>query len=380
MTQSINRLRLGLVVNPYAGIGGAEALKGSDNLDERNQLLSAGVVRRVASRLETFFKALSGYAEHLELLVWGGDMGADYVPNGLKHQVLGSARNVPSESRDTTEAVREICSSPVDLLVFVGGDGTARNVVDGCGLDIPVIGLPSGVKMQSGCFAITPTAAAEVVISMINADLVDLRSQEVRDLDEAAYRNGVVRSKYYGELSVPELGQFVQATKVGGIEVEDLVLDDIAAELDERFDSEALWLVGPGTTTRAFMEYKGLENTLLGVDVVRDGKVAINDATASQIEAELDKWTGPVHLLVTAIGGQGHIIGRGNQQFSPYVLKRVTKSSLTVVMTKAKLSGLNNRPLIIDSNDVELDREWSGFIEVVTGYHDQVLYPLSSGA
>ncbi|NVK10543.1 MAG: NAD(+)/NADH kinase, partial [Gammaproteobacteria bacterium] len=158
-----------------------------------------------------------------------------------------------------------------------------------------------------------------------------------------------------------------------------LVLDEISAEVDERFDDDALWLIGPGTTTRAFMEYKGLDNTLLGVDVVQCGKVVLSDATAKQLEVLLADWQGPVQVLVTAIGGQGHVFGRGNQQFSPAVLRKVGKAAVTVVMTKTKLAGLNHRPLIIDSNDAELDADWSGFIEIVTGYHDQVIYPISNG-
>ena len=376
--QAHTKLRMGLVVNPFAGIGGAEALKGSDNAQERDQLLAEGVVRRVVSRLETFFDGLESCADVIEIHTWAGEMGAQYVPVHFNTEILGESPQ-PSCADDTVHAVKEICRSHIDLLVFVGGDGTARNVVDGCDELTPVLGLPSGVKMQSGCFAVTPTAAAEVVKSMISADLVDLRLQEVRDLDEAAYRTGIVKSKFYGELHVPELGQFVQATKVGGIEVEDLVLDEISAEVDERFDEEALWLIGPGTTTRAFMEYKGLDNTLLGVDVVKHGEVVLSDATATQLELLLADWQGPVQVLVTAIGGQGHVFGRGNQQFSPAVLRKVGKAAVTVVMTKTKLAGLNHRPLIIDSNDAELDADWSGFIEVVTGYHDQVIYPISNG-
>jgi predicted polyphosphate/ATP-dependent NAD kinase len=233
--------------------------------------------------------------------------------------------------------------------------------------------------MQSGCFAVTPTAAAEVIKGLNAAELVDLRLQEVRDLDEKAYREGIVKSRHYGELNVPEIGQFVQATKVGGVEVEELVLDEISAEITEAFASDALWIIGPGTTTRAFMEYNQLDNTLLGVDVVQHGEVVARDVTASQLLTLLNDWSGDIHVLVTAIGGQGHVFGRGNQQFSPEVLRRVGKASVTVAMTKTKLLGLANRPLILDTNDPELDAEWSGLIPVITGYHDHVLYPFSDG-
>ena len=372
-------LKLGWIVNPYAGIGGAEALKGSDNTAERDQLLMSGVQLRAAQRAQQFLAALMAANLDLEFVTWGGLMGADYLSNaGIESEVVGVS-SVPSTAEDTINAARTIAETGVDLLIFVGGDGTARNVFDAIGTQLPALGLPSGVKMQSGCFAVTPTAAAEVIKGLHAADLVDLRLQEVRDLDEKAYREGVVKSRYYGELNVPEIGQFVQATKVGGVEVEELVLDEISAELTELFEPDALWIIGPGTTTRAFMEYNHLDNTLLGVDVVHCGEVVALDVTASQLLALIDDWQGEVHVLVTAIGGQGHVFGRGNQQFSPEVLRRVGKASVTVAMTKTKLVGLANRPLIMDSNDPVLDAEWSGLIPVVTGYHDHVLYPFNDG-
>ncbi|MEQ3696329.1 MAG: ATP-NAD kinase family protein [Pseudomonadales bacterium] len=372
-------LKLGWIVNPYAGLGGAEALKGSDNTVERDQLLMSGVQLRAAQRAQQFLTALMAANLELQFVTWGGLMGADYLANsGIESEVVGVS-GVPSTAEDTITAARTIAETGVDLLIFVGGDGTARNVFDAIGTQLPALGLPSGVKMQSGCFAVTPTAAAEVIKGLHAADLVDLRLQEVRDLDEKAYREGVVKSRYYGELNVPEIGQFVQATKVGGVEVEELVLDEISAELTELFEPDALWIIGPGTTTRAFMEYNHLDNTLLGVDVVQCGEVVALDVTASQLLALIDDWQGEIHVLVTAIGGQGHVFGRGNQQFSPEVLRRVGKASVTVAMTKTKLVGLANRPLIMDSNDPVLDAEWSGLIPVVTGYHDHVLYPFNDG-
>lgn len=372
-------LKLGWIVNPYAGIGGAEALKGSDNTVERDQLLTSGVQLRAAQRAQQFLTALIPANLELQFVTWGGGMGADYLAIAdIEPEVVGVS-SVPSTADDTINAARTIADSGVDLLIFVGGDGTARNVFDAIGTQLPVLGLPSGVKMQSGCFAVTPTAAAEVIKGLNAADIVDLRLQEVRDLDERAYRDGIVKSRYYGELNVPEIGQFVQATKVGGLEVEELVLDEISAEVTEAFSPDALWIIGPGTTTRAFMEYNQLENTLLGVDVVQHGEVVALDVTASQLLTLLDDWSGDIHVLVTAIGGQGHVFGRGNQQFSPEVLRRVGKASVTVAMTKTKLVGLANRPLILDTNDPELDAEWSGLIPVITGYHDHVLYPFNDG-
>jgi len=221
--------KLGLVVNPYAGLGGARALKGSDGLagTELPEQL------RVRSRIERFLESLQHIAQ-IEFYTWGGLMGAVYLDDSkCRIHCLGTPAERLTTAKDTQEAVRKICAAKVDILIFVGGDGTARNVFDVVPSTQPVLGLPAGVKMQSSCFAISPTASAEVVDRLVVNGLVDVHLREVRDLDEAAYAKNQVRSKFYGELLVPEIGQFVQATKVGGLEVEELVINDIADDLDE---------------------------------------------------------------------------------------------------------------------------------------------------
>jgi len=367
--------KLGLVVNPYAGLGGAQALKGSDGLSgtELPEQL------RVQSRIQRFLGALTN-ADKIEFYTWGGLMGEAFLQGqNLSVTCLGTPASRLTSANDTQEAVRAICAAKVDLIVFVGGDGTARNVFDVVAPTQPVLGLPSGVKMQSACFAISPTASAEVIDRLVDNGLVDVHLREVRDLDEVAYAQNRVRSKFYGELLVPEIGQFIQATKEGGLEVEELVINDIADELDEYLEAPVL-IVGPGTTTQAFMEKRGLIGTLLGFDIVSDDQVIIKDATQQDLERYLSEH-GDVglRLVLSPIGGQGHLIGRGNQQLSPTVLRWIGRDRVVVVATKTKLQGLQGRALLIDSDDRDLDIEWEGYIPVITGYRDQVLYALNSG-
>lgn len=233
--------------------------------------------------------------------------------------------------------------------------------------------------MHSACFAISPRAAGEVLRRLLAGELVDLHEHEVRDIDEKSFREGRVSTRYYGELLVPEEGHFLQAVKNAGREVEELAVADIAADVVEELDADTLYIIGPGSTTLAILNELGCEGTLLGVDLLHDGELIAKDVSAAQIEQALAHHEGPARIVLTAIGGQGHLIGRGNQQFSPAVLRAVGRDNLIVVATKTKITELDGRPLLVDSGDPELDENWSGFIRVITGYRDAILYPLSNG-
>ena len=203
-----------------------------------------------------------------------------------------------------------------------------------------------------------------------------LREADVRDIDEQAFRNGQVRTRHYGELAVPEEGRFVQQVKQGGREVETLVLDDIAAGLQEEQVDNTGWILGPGSTTLGLLEAMGLEGTLLGVDVLKNGELTLRDATEQQLWEQVEQG-GDWRILVTAIGGQGHILGRGNQQLSPRIIRAVGLDNLLVVATKTKLRSLAGRPFLVDTGDSQLDTDLSGLRRVLSGYREEMLYPVS---
>lgn len=383
--------RLGLIVNPMAGIGGPVALKGSDGTEIVAEALKRGAIQRAPERavraLEAIYKGTE--PENVELTVYPGPMGEDLAKQcGFSPQVIGDINPELTTAADTESAATEMAAMGLDMILFVGGDGTARNICNAVPANQPVLGIPSGVKMHSGVYAITPEMAGELVCKLAQGELVDIRPQEVRDIDEEAFRQGKVQARYYGELLVPEEGQFMQHVKSGGREVESLVLEDIAATLIEEMveiegvaesedaDDGCLYIIGPGSTTQGLMEQLGLENTLLGVDLVKNRELIALDVTAADIESAIAKEKGKAKIVITPIGGQGHLLGRGNQQLTPDVIRQVGKENLIVIATKTKITELNGRPLLVDTNDPALDRALSGYISVVTGYRDQVLYPI----
>lgn len=373
--------KLGLIVNPYAGLGGPEGLKGSDTLPDR---LRQSVAEEMANsrslpRAVRCLAALAPVAEQLAVYGFDGAMAEQACREaGLTFTSVGRAEAL-SSAADTRRAAQCLLSEQVDIVLFVGGDGTARDIYSAVGENLPVLGLPAGVKMHSAVYAVNPQAAAAILRALIDGDLVDIGLQEVRDIDEAAFAEGRVRSRHYGELLVPRLGGFLQQVKQGGREVEELVIADIADELMENYDEDCLYIVGPGSTTTGFMEALGLPYTLLGFDLVRGGELLQADANAQQISEVMDHHQGPITVLITAIGGQGHILGRGNQQLTPALIRRIGRDNFQVLASKGKLSGLAGRPLLVDSNDAALDAQWQGFIAVTTGYRDQVMYRVSAG-
>ncbi len=366
--------RLGLIINPLAGVGGSVALKGSDGAETARKALELGAEPKAQQRALAAVSVLSELA--VELVTYPGEMGENVARSaGFDPLVIGTIEAGHTTAKDTEKAALAMYHAGVDLIMFAGGDGTARNICHALPEQFPVLGIPAGVKIHSGVYAVTPKAAGEIVAMLVRGELVTLGDQEVRDIDEAQFREGRVRAKYYGELLVPQEHRYLQNVKNGGKEVEELVLTDIAADLIERMEPDTRYIIGSGTTVQAVMQELGLPNTLLGVDLVADQKLLASDCTAQEL---LAKTTGAdTKIIITIIGGQGHILGRGNQQLSPDLIRRVGKDNLIVIATKTKLAELDGRPLIVDTGDTELDKELSGVIPVITGYHDAVLYRIA---
>lgn len=372
---SNTRFRLGVVVNPFAGIGGAVALKGSDGAAIREKALAQGAEQKAAEKMCRALMQLQG-TDNLLVFTASGEMGMDSCQQaGLSAEVVYSPQTAQTEAEHTQQAARAMVKKRIDLLLFAGGDGTARNLYDELSTEQVVLGVPAGVKIHSGVYAVTPSAAGKVALKMARGELVSEFDAEVRDIDEDAFRQGNVTAKYYGEMRVPRELEYIQAVKMGGKEHEELVLDDIAAYISEMIeqDDETCYVMGSGSTVAAIMDALNLDNTLLGVDVIRAGRVIGSDVSAKTLLEITDGQ--PVKLIVTLIGGQGHILGRGNQQLSPAFIKRLGKQNMLIVATKQKLQALEGRPLRFDSGDDALDEALSGSVQVITGYQDKVLYP-----
>ncbi|HEY7885930.1 MAG TPA: ATP-NAD kinase family protein [Cellvibrionaceae bacterium] len=370
-------IRLGLIVNPCAGLGGRVALKGSDGEQVVAEARARGAEPQALARVSRALLPLIAHKQRFTLLGFAGAMGEDVATQlGLAFVCVGAPVSAETHASDTRAAALALQEAAVDLIVFAGGDGTARDIADVVGQNVPVLGVPAGVKMHSGVFAITPETAASVLLRMVAAQWTPLREAEVRDIDEAAFRQGRVRTRHYGDMRVPEAPGELQSTKNSGVVPDALAQLDVAAECMEQMDTDTLYLVGPGSTTQVLLQQMGLTATLLGVDVVQGGQLRLADASAGQIEALLASFKGKVSIIVTAIGGQGHVFGRGNQQLTPEIIRRVGRQGIQIIATAEKLRALAGRPLLLDTNDALLDRELAGLYTVITGYRERIMMPV----
>jgi predicted polyphosphate/ATP-dependent NAD kinase len=373
--------KLGFIVNPIAGIGGSVALKGSDGEGIAEKAKALGAEAKANERAFQALSVLLPYKNDIKIYTVSGEMGERIAKEaGFNVEVCYQTTTTETTAEDTLVATEILLKQSLDLLLFAGGDGTARNICEIVGDSLPVLGIPAGCKIHSGVYAVTPKAAGRVVELMVTRQLVSLAEADVMDIDESLFRSGIVKAKRYGEMKVPCELRYVQAVKAGGKESDELVLQDIAADIIERMDDE-LFIIGSGSTTAFLMEELGLPNTLLGVDVVFQHQVVANDVTENQLWQLVNDYKNKGHhikLVLTVIGGQGHLFGRGNQQISPRIIRAIGKENILVIASKNKLQSLQQRPLIADTGDMMLDQALSGFISIITGYHDQVLYPIAS--
>jgi predicted polyphosphate/ATP-dependent NAD kinase len=373
--------KLGLIVNPYAGLGGSVGLKGSDGDNIRAEAFVRGAEPRAVPRTERALKMISDLREQIEIFCFAGDMGETNArAAGFITHVIGEAGQQPSSARDTCVAATALMQHNLDLILFAGGDGTARLIADVVGKSLPVLGVPCGVKMHSGVYATAPEAAGEILKQLLTGTLVNIAERDVKDIDEDAFRNGQVRARFYGTLLVPEDSQFLQQVKNAGTERDELMQLDVAQEMIEQLQADTLYLVGPGSTTHLFLQQLGIEGSLLGVDLLLNKQLIATDVDATEIITQLDQFLGPVKMIITAIGGQGHILGRGNQQFTPAILRCVGKDNIHIIAARGKILALNGRPLLVDTNDPELDAAFGGYRPVITGYHETIMYPVGYAA
>ncbi|SFG05831.1 Predicted polyphosphate-or ATP-dependent NAD kinase [Halopelagius inordinatus] len=345
-------MRIGVVVNPIAGMGGRVGLKGTDGKVEEARALGADP--RAPDRARRAFEALADAddAEPHDILTWGGSMGADDArAAGLDPTVLGYPEEAETSSADTARAAEAFVEAGVDLVVFVGGDGTAADVAEAVGTDVPILGAPAGVKVYSSVFAVSPEDAAAVATTFERTE-----RREVMDIDEDDYREGEVHPELRAVAVVPVADDVQSSKQLGGGTVDALaagVADDVRAS------PEKTYVLGPGSTVGAVKSELGFEGSPIGVDVWRDGEVVSLDATEAEI---LDALAEENVILVSPIGGQGFVFGRGNPQLSPAVVRRC---DVEIVASRSKLDDVGE--LRVDTDDPELDEELRGWTRVRVG-------------
>jgi predicted polyphosphate/ATP-dependent NAD kinase len=354
--------RIGFLINPIAGMGGRVGLKGTDGLAAL--ALARGARPESKERALACLRLLSSEREGLHFLTARGEMGENaLVECGLRYEVIYSP---PEESGpdDTRGTCCEFAERNVDLILFCGGDGTARDVAGSAGM-LPILGIPAGVKMHSGVFAISPQAAAELALGYASGH-IKARETEIIDVDEDLYRAGVLQTRLYAAARTPYLPTLVQEKKriyLSGSEEE--FKDQIALFASEFMRDGSAYIIGAGTTTARIAERMGIEKTLLGVDVIKNGELLQKDSSEKDLLELLDKETS-VKIIVSPIGAQGFILGRGSQQISPAILRRVGEENLIIVSTPHKLAELSR--LLVDTGDQQLDALLVKKRLVVTGY------------
>jgi len=287
--------RIGFIVNPIAGMGGAVGLKGTDGKETLKRAIALGAKPIAPLRAKIFLSHLKKLQCNFHILAAAGEMGENEARDlGLEYTPIGEPKE-ETDSSDTKRAAELMKKSGIDLLVFCGGDGTARDIMDVIGLKLPVLGVPTGVKMHSAVFALNPKAAAEITMRFLMYGL-PLREAEVMDVDEDAFRQGRLSAKLYGYMLVPFEPNYIQGVKMAA------------------------------------------------------------------------------RIIVTPIGGQGFIFGRGNQQISPKVIRRVGIENIIVICTKSKLQSI--QALRVDTGDSELDERIRGRMDVIIDYNQVVTVPI----
>jgi len=379
-------VRIGILANPDAGLGGRLGLKGSDG--QADLARSKGAEDRSGPRLESmlvhFSRIHRAESSQIEWITSTGRMGTEWIPFELEIGTISEVHQSPGKTSasDTQDAVARLLEHGIDLLVYSGGDGTTRDIIsslsDSKTPELPVIGVPSGVKMHSGCFASSPKAAAEVLSAWIRGDLL-VSSTEVLDLDEELYRKGKWVVRLYAEAFSPNSPRWMQGSKeLIQTESEEEIIIGLSNHIEESIVDEGhLVIWGSGGTLREIGGNIGFELTTLGIDATIGSEKVGTDLAESGIIEILDSHDGPVTLLLSPMGGQGFLIGRGNLQLSPSVLSSIGIDNILGVVTPAKL--LTVRALRIETGDDSLDQEFASkrYMKVLQGYRTTRILPVS---
>jgi predicted polyphosphate/ATP-dependent NAD kinase len=417
--------KVGLIINPIAGMGGKVGLKGTDGPAIVEKAILRGAKPEAAVKTLIALKALLPINDQIELITCPGvmgeevaleagfkprlldisslqtceqDVGTAYLhhqspnydeskdlskstedkdnPSSLRGGSWGGGVNLPLPATypaHTEAAAKVLAAEPADLLLFAGGDGTARNIYNALGesTSLTVIGIPAGVKIHSAIYATTPRSAGELARLYLQEGGLPLCQAEVMDIDEEAFREGRLSARLYGYLPVPCSNDLMQHLKVGGAVTEASILEDIAEQIVENMLVDVAYIIGPGSTISPIMSKLGLNNTLLGVDVVYNGELIASDAGEKELLAIIQ--VKQAKIIVTVIGGQGYIFGRGNQQISAEVIRQVGKENIIVVATKEKILALEQGILLVDTGSEEVNNLLRGYIKVVTGYREELI-------
>jgi len=368
--------KLGLIINPVAGLGGSVGLKGSDGMVE--EALARGAVPQSERRTEATLQELLAMKDSLTIYTGAGSMGENVAKKlGFACQVMERVQSDTTTAEDTQVLSRWLQEQRVDLILFSGGDGTARDICTTAREDAVFLGIPAGVKIHSPVYARSPVSAGRLAALYLQEQVSSVIEAEVLDIDEDQYRQEIISTRLYGYLRIPQESDYTQCRKCSSTSSEEDSIVAIADYVADTMQKDTYYIIGAGTTTRAVMRELELENTLIGVDLVYNYELVANDIYGSQIlEFIGDK---PAKLVVTVTGGQGFLFGRGNQQLTPEVLRRIGKENIIILGTKTKILNLRPQPLLVDTGDAELDQQLSGYHAVICDYNETIICKVCPG-
>ena len=371
--------RVGLIVNPIAGMGGRVGLKGTDGEAALARARQLRAPQEAPARAVQALEVLASAADDLRILTCPADMGEHEASTaGLSPTVIVDPAAGPTTADDTRRAAREMVRRGVDLLLFAGGDGTARDILDAIGDTATSLGIPAGVKIHSAVFGSTPREAGRAALAFVRDGLGSTRSAEVMDIDEDAFRRGVAAARLYGYLEVPDDTARLQAAKDGGVESGELAPSGaLAVAVAAKHGARRHLRHGPG------------QHHCRRHGRARPGGHPARRRRRERPPGRRDRrgrapissnWSidgRDARIVVTVIGGQGHILGRGNQQISPQVVRAVGPDKIIVAATRDKLASIRGRPLLVDTGDPALDSDLAGYTRVITGPGEYAMHRIA---
>jgi predicted polyphosphate/ATP-dependent NAD kinase len=346
--------KIGFIINPVAGMGGRVGLKGTDRKLE--EALKMGAKPVSFEKAKKTMECLKDYKNKMKIFTCSGEMGEKCLKDFDYEIVYFPKKETTAE--DTKKACRKFLEKNVDIIVFCGGDGTARDVYGVVKRDVPIIGIPSGVKMHSAVFGLNPRIAGEIVIEFLENEM-RFMDAEIMDTDEEKYRRNILDVKLFGYARIPYKPKFVQTSKsLFQSYDEEETKEDIARYVIENMEKDVLYVLGAGTTIKKIADLLNVKKTLLGVDAVKNSRIVVKDVNEKQL-LEIIKNEKNVKIIVSPIGAQGFVFGRGNQQISPGVIKKIGVDNIIIVAGKQKM--LNTPNLLVDTGDEILDKKLIGY-------------------
>ncbi|MDG2398442.1 MAG: NAD(+)/NADH kinase [Candidatus Marinimicrobia bacterium] len=362
-----NIFKLGLVINPIAGMGGKTGLKGSDGSNTLKKALSLGAKKESAIRAEQALLPLKFMINKFSLITCSAEMGEKSCKKiGLKTDYIIDIDKKITTGIDTIKAVKIMARKQVSLILFSGGDGTACDIFYALQDKIPILGIPAGVKMHSSVFGTSPNAVGSLVSRIISnhSDTFPTSTAEIMDLDEDMRRYDQIRTRLIGYATIPSDKFLVQNPKSYVQLNDEESINGISEYLENKLDKEATYIVGPGRTTQNFLNRIGVSGTLLGVDVLKGRKLIGRDVNSRELE--ILTRDGFLYIISGIIGGQGFLFGRGNQQITAEIIQRVKKENILIIASTKKIYELPRQCILIDTGNQKLDNELAGYVKVQT--------------